>query len=334
MPEQWIADNVVADINNGVVTIRIELPRTTMPGKKAEDVAEEIWYQERLDAISLAQKKNETKSVCLTRKGSRTLKRSRLRLGGGFVQIQGDNIVIPRRDSKAPRRPCAFTECSGIFEDTNNDYIKTMLLESVEVVRFKDGVLYIPELPGELGKQYNDDIADETVKAVKAVNDDLGHVAIPLTTKKVCVEIVKPKTYTLLQFDNKDKIPIVHTAEVDTSSLECVGFLHYIDLPQDVCFQDTECSSKDEYLRRETHVINYKTGDDTVWKEGSSRSSTLEKEFEQIEKEWVNEPVEESDRLYATEKLRAAIEEWPSSLGEANGLQLFLNPPSAYGELN
>jgi hypothetical protein len=302
----WIVDNVDVYADGGIVTIRIDAPNVGMSRKEAGNVADKNWYRRQLDAISVSKEREYTVTIPLTRKDSR------LRLGGGFVHIQADSIVIPQRDATAPTRPLVFTECSGVFDIDRRDYLEAMLIESAEIVRFsEDGVLYIPRLSGEMAR-YNQAIEEETVAAARLAR-------IPFaSTMPIGVEVVALINYATLHFASVTPIKLGFAAEIDTSSLEFIGLLRYPDLPN-VRFQDTEGFFKSDgqfqYLQRETHVINYKTGEDSVWQNGKiTRNSTVETEIDKID-------LGKSGGIFATEKLQTAIRGLPF---DAPGLKLFL----------
>ena len=146
--EFWIADDVIAHVENGEVSISIKRPIRSLPEKKAQEVADKIWFEAQLRKLELARKRKETIDIPLTD----SFRRSSLRLGGGFLIVQGKRIILIRRSKDAPRRACLLCECGGVYEvvDTDpyhpsNDFIASLLKESAEVALIRGDMVYVPE---------------------------------------------------------------------------------------------------------------------------------------------------------------------------------------------
>ncbi len=79
----WIADDVIAHVDHGEVTINIQRPIRSLPRERAENVANKNWLETQLHELNLAKKQRNTIDIPLTDRSIR----SSLRLGGGFVII-------------------------------------------------------------------------------------------------------------------------------------------------------------------------------------------------------------------------------------------------------
>ena len=302
----WIIDHAIASIIKGDTTIQIAFQTRTCSRDEAFCVADKNWLANQLTEIKRAREKRLTVKIPLTKEGSA------LRLGGGFLQVQGDTIVVPQRNPMAQLRPLVLCECGGVFDNLTSDYFEMMLTESAEIIRLgSDGTLYIPQLDGE-ASQYNKAIEEETISAAELAG-------IPFSqTKEILVEIVTPLNSVTVQFADSMPFKVVLSAEVDTSSLESVGIIRYPDLP-DVRCQDTECFTTDgkhfRYLARKTHVIDYQKGIDTIWQNGAViRTRALTEELAEID-------LKKTNGRYTNEKLEEAIKNLPFS---APALQVFL----------
>lgn len=145
--EFWIADDVVAHVDNGEVTISIQRPTHSLPKSKAEKVADAIWLEGQLHKLEIARKQRDTVNIPLTDR----LRRSSLRLGGGFLIVQGKRIILIRRSNDAPRRACELCECGGVYEvveedpyDPSNDFIASLLKECAELALIQEKRVYVP----------------------------------------------------------------------------------------------------------------------------------------------------------------------------------------------
>jgi hypothetical protein len=302
MQKLWIIHNAIARIEKGTVTIQIDAPRHSLPRVEAFNVADKTWLANQFAKIQEAVRDQLTKVIPLTKEDSR------IRLGGGFLHVQGNTIVIPQRDARASLRPLVFCECGGVFEesfegeDWRRDYLATMLTESAEIVRLgPDDTLYIPKLDGE-ASQYNKAIEEETISAAE-------QAGIPFSrTKAITIEMIVPRNPVTIQFADKMPFQVVFTMEVDTSSLEAVGILRYPDLPN-VRFQDTECFARNPgdsgYLARQTHVIDVESGWDIVYQKGAVlRQAPLADELARIDRQ-------KTQGRYTNEKLEEVIKNLP-----------------------
>jgi hypothetical protein len=306
MANLWIIDDAKVKITPGQVLLQIKAPTRSLPRDEAFNVADKEWLKAQMEIIEQTRKKGETAEIPLTKAGSS------LRLGGGFLHVQGNAIVVPRRDAKVRLRPLVFCECGGMFEDSGDDYVEHLLTESVEIARFSDdGILYVPQLSGEAAR-YNSVIEKEMVQVARLSK-------IPFsTTEYVSVDIVPPTNSVRLCYGDVMPLSVALTAEIDTSLLVCVGILKYPDMPH-IRFQDTEGYMKDgQYncINREIHVIDYQTGKDNVW-QGSKviRTSSLEEELSKID-------LEKSGGLYSNEAVQEVVKGFPFA---APALQLFLS---------
>lgn len=235
----WIVDDAIAYVDNGAVTLQIDKPTRHLPRRMAFEVADRIWFAGQMRELEIARKRGETKEIPLTDRR----RRSSLRLGGGFMITQGTKLVVVRRTLDAPR-PGQFCECGGVFEftpqdpkdpeDVRNDYIASLLRESQEIVLIQGSSLYIPQLApspfGQIGFQppgtldsYNCIIEDEVEEQIKG-----AHIPVTLENiKRFWIKILDYEQSVRLQFGYSPEVSVEITAEIDTSSLECVGVLSF-----------------------------------------------------------------------------------------------------------
>jgi len=240
--EFWIADDVIAHVENGDVTISIQHPTRSHPKEKAEKVADPIWLEGQLRKLELARKQRETTDIPLTDR----LKGSFLRLGGGFLIVQGKRIILIRRDKEAPRRKCQLCECGGIYEvvetdpyDSSNDLIASLLKECAEVALIRGDKVYIPEFvtisktslsfqPSGLRiKEYDEIVSKEFEQEIKSAK--LPVINEQYNFYKFHASILNYENSVKLQFADSPAISVDFTAELETSSLEFVGVLSFPD---------------------------------------------------------------------------------------------------------
>lgn len=279
----WIVDQAVAIVENGRVTLQIDLPTRYLPRSKAFHVADKIWFANQMRELEIARQQRVTKEIPLTDRR----RRSSLRLGGGFMITQGKRLVMARRHMDAPR-PGQFCECGGVFEamvpssqddqaDVINDYIAALLKESQEIAIIRGDTLYIPQLspspleqigfqpPGKLDA-YNKIIENELkMEAEKA------HV--PFNSDKVRYFWMKLLDYdqsVRLQFAYSPELSVEITAEIDTSSLECVGVL---SLPENLF------TASISYLEEKILTLKKKAN------KNPSEELIIEKNIKKIQKE-------------------------------------------------
>lgn len=238
----WVADDVVAYVENGNVTISIQRPLRTLPKAKAYKVADPIWFEAQLRKLDLARRRGETAEIPLTDR----LRRSCVRLGGGFLIVQGKRIILFRRTIDAPRRASEFCECGGIFEvgtttdpfETTNDLIASLLKESPELALIRGERLYVPQLAtGEtsIGFQPPDIHVSEYDKIMlEELEQEAKGSRIPITNGPIrptrfYVTMLNYERSAKLQFAYSPAVSVDFTAEIDSSSLEFVGVLNFPD---------------------------------------------------------------------------------------------------------
>ena len=238
----WVADDIVACVENGNVTISIQRPLRTLSKEKAYKVADPIWYEAQLRKLELARRRGDTVEIPLTDR----MKRSSVRLGGGFLIVQGKKVVLFRRTIDAPRRASEFCECGGVFEvgattdpfDITNDFIASLLKESPELALIRGERLYVPQLAtGELSigfqpsdinfDDYHQIMLDELKSEIK--ESKLPITKGPIRPTPFYVKILNYEQSAKLQFAYSPAISVEFTAEIDSSSLEFVGVLSFPD---------------------------------------------------------------------------------------------------------
>lgn len=236
----WIVDDAIAYVEDGRVTLQVSKPTRHLPRAQAYHVADKIWFAGQMGQLDLARRRGDTKEIPLTDRR----RRSSLRLGGGFMITQGHKLVVVRRQLDAPR-PGQLCECGGVYEfmghdfendptDVRNDFVASLLKESQEIALVRGDTLYVPQLapsPGEqLGFQppgalhaYNaimeEELKHEAQKACLPIN--------PSKVRKFWMKLLEYDQAITLEFAYSPPLSVEVTAELDTSSLECVGVLSY-----------------------------------------------------------------------------------------------------------
>jgi hypothetical protein len=266
----WIVDDVVAYVEKGAVTLRIGAPDRALPKNLSYNVADKIWYAGQMRELEIARQQGETKEIPLTDRK----RRSSLRLGGGFMITQGTKLLLARRSFTANRRPGQFCEFGGVFEvvnpkdkdDISNDFIASLLRESLEIAIKKGSRIYVPQLsaitnnitpdtpevnvyfqPPDISlEDYNTVIREELLEECERAripNYDSGEVA------SFYMKILDYERSVKLHFGYSPEISVEITAEVDTSSLECVGVLSFpenIDLAAITYLEEMATSGAEE----------------------------------------------------------------------------------------
>lgn len=286
----WVADDIVAYVDNGDVTISIQTPLRALPRAKAYRVADAIWFEAQLRKLDLARRRGETTVIPLTDR----LRRSSLRLGGGFLIAQGKRVILFRRTIDAPRRASEFCECGGVFEvgattnpfDISNDFIASLLKESPELALVRGTRLYVPQLApraGSTGFQPPDiDFSDYNQIMQQELEDEVRAAKLPVTAGHMrptpfYVTILGYERSIKLQFSHSPSISVEFTAEIDTSSLEFVGVLSF---PDDV--DHAALSFLENHIHRLKRLVEEKragSGDQDALKQFEDERGALETEM-------------------------------------------------------
>lgn len=269
----WVIDDAVAIIDNGRVTLQIDKPTRHLPRKEAFHVADKVWFAEQMRQLEVARKRGETKEIQLTDRR----RRSSLRMGGGFMITQGTKLVVVRRHLDAPR-PGQLCECGGVFEfiqqdfeddpeDVRNDYVASLLKESQEIVLIQGDVLYIPQLapsplqqigfepPGTLDA-YNRIIEEEMKNEVTK-----AHIPVDINkARHFWIKMLDYERAVRLEYAYSPALSVEVTAEIDSSSLECVGVLSF---PEDIgtsvkVFLEEQLSVAEKKLESESDAAKKK----------------------------------------------------------------------------
>ncbi len=284
----WIIDRAVAYVESGRVTIQIDKPTRHLTRKDAFKVADKIWLAGQMRELEIAKQRGETKVIPLTDRRRRSSLR---RLGGGFMITQGTNLVVARRDLAAPR-PGQFCECGGVFEvreqpqddplDVSNDFVASLLNESQEIVIKRRDILYIPQLPPSSSAQssfhppgtldaYNKTIEHEVRREVKKAYIQVAKY------RKFWMKILDYDQAVRLQYAYSPELSVEITAEVDRSSLECVGVLSF---PEDI--DKAVIAFLEDSMSRLTEELNEATSNKLQLE---NRINTAKVELEQAREE-------------------------------------------------
>jgi hypothetical protein len=285
----WIIDEAVAEVAAGKITFHIAPPSRSLPPEEAVRAADREWYRGQIAKLIEARESGHTARIPLTRAGSS------LRLGGGFLQTEGDFIVVSRRSADAHARPLVLAEAGGVFDTEWAELQEMFFAESAEIIRLDEkAMVCLPRLEGRLAR-YNATIEKETLR----ISDralELRHAGV----RGLAVEVVPPRNSALVRFGDLPPLEMAFAAEADSSSLELIGIMRYPDCGN-LRYFDGECDFKGDRLiplHREIHRINRFTGEDVVWQNGAIlRRSRLEEEMKRID-------LAKSGNRYVTEKLR------------------------------
>jgi hypothetical protein len=254
----WIVDQVVAYVEDGIVTLQIDKPTRHLPWEKlisqkwpgeteereemvgmAIKAADPLWYAGQSRKLEVARETRQTTEIPLTDRR----RRSSLRMGGGFMIVQGTKLVVPRRDIDAPTRPGQYCECAGVFEvlpsdsvndpeDLRNDYVASLLRETAEIALVRGGTLFVPQLALSWEERtlyqppiplnfYNAILEEEALGTAQSANIPFEKIV------RMWVKILDYEEVVRLQFAYSPQVSIEIAAETDTSSLECVGVISY-----------------------------------------------------------------------------------------------------------
>lgn len=182
-----------------------------------------------------------------------------LRLGVGSLHVEGDCIILIRRDAGASREPNAYDVAAGVFDDRWVDPLQALFGEAVEVLRTKNDFVFY--LISDVISHYEDSIKEEYGRVSRLVAKKNKLFPLPTT-------IVSIKDGFFLRYNTRD---------YNTSGLIAIephnGSLEYIlilNIPtEDYVYWDGELLKEKIPLNREIHKINIKTGEIEVWRRGS-----------------------------------------------------------------
>ncbi len=99
----------------------------TIPTKRVNEVVK--FYKGKLNEVILADEDNPVS------------------LGGGFVQIDGQDVLFVKRDLNAIRKPGLLDISAGLFDEIFRNPVEMMVSETAEIVRRQgeDFILPVPE---------------------------------------------------------------------------------------------------------------------------------------------------------------------------------------------
>ena len=237
--ELWIIDHAEAIVEDGHVTLRVEPPTRHLPRKKAFEVADKNWFAGQMHKLEMARQTKRTETIPLTRPNGK----SSLRMGGGFMITQGTKLVVLRRSADG-LRPEQLCECGGLYEyvennetGLENDFIASMLHESQEITLFRGNTMFIPRL-APLSYSFQDKSRKSLQDYHRVIQGEDIRVSLKAKYWPETNERFEPRHFwvKMLEFENSVRlefgdsspaIPVEIAAEIDTSSLECVGVLSY-----------------------------------------------------------------------------------------------------------
>ncbi len=314
----YIISDVMAKIVDGKVTIEINNPEAVESFNDAKTCANEGWYSNQIALLELVRQRRVDKQIPLT--SDSVDPPSRLRLGGGFLQLEktisGRRIVVSKRRSEGLRSGM-LCESGGIHD--KEDYILMMILELAEIARYTDDTLYIPRLTRffDYGQQdldyYNKELESEVIREAREIGIE-GHECCYINV----ISHTLASSVTVI-YNGKPSIYGEVVSEVDSSSLEFVGVVEYdmrgVDV-EELKYQDTERPSKEEDKQlRATAIIDLQEDLVQLWPEVDypiCPSQMGEPEPTELVDVLHTIDLARTGGRYANEKLCAILEKLPS----------------------
>ncbi len=221
----------------------------TIPTKRVNEVVK--FYKGKLNEVILADEDNPVS------------------LGGGFVQIDGQDVLFVKRDLNAIRKPGLLDISAGLFDEIFRNPVEMMVSETAEIVRRQgeDFILPVPE-ENAIKSDYI-----ETLK--KEFKKSLDSLKVSGRVREVKANVLQDESYTVLEYDGEESIGVIVSLEPDSGSVEIIGVLK-VDLTS-AEYSDGEYRSAAEGLlplNREIHQVNLNSLVDRVWRGFKQISAT------------------------------------------------------------
>jgi hypothetical protein len=268
--QYWIVDEAVAYVDSGIVTLQIDTPRRKLPMQMAQYVADPIWFGGQMRELEVARQRGETKVIPLTdrrRRSSLRLGGGFMITQGNALVVVRRGQDAPRRPGQLCECGGVF-EVAEVPSSGNpgpepdrdsvgDDYVAALLKECAEIAIVIGGTLCIPQLPPSppfyVSKRSNSPADDRDLQPPqnagfqppckldfynRAIEQELlteaERARIPYVQGRIAKFWMKALDYeraVKLQFGYSPELSVEITAEIDTSSLECIGVLSF---PNDV----------------------------------------------------------------------------------------------------
>ncbi|MFH1650299.1 MAG: hypothetical protein ABIA93_07180 [Candidatus Woesearchaeota archaeon] len=237
---------------------------------------------------------------------------------GGMLQVIGDYVVFPQRGFDAPSSPGKLDVCAGRTTPEDRSAWRDLVIREglEEIVSFDGNSLVVPEL--DEYPAIGDVILGEAEKA--GLNTS--------KTSKAQVEVYWPKKNRIVVREDGNVLEDFEASYVilpELSSVEVLGIVK-IAIPGKFIPYDTETFMNGGTVtpvNRNIFVVNYKTGETTIYSRGTQTySGTLTGALTHTKTKieaFLKRPVSSEDIV--SPKLRFVVENWPvESLGNAEGL--------------
>ncbi len=330
------AYDVVAKLDASGLTIDLFEQDYTAPFKTATKFSQTDFFKSRIEELYdvIEQRKNATVELTKSWPSPSWIRGWQ----GGLVNVVECNgekyVMFNQRSVDAPIRPGVLDisagRCDDGKEDAQHDWLEQIIREGVEEIVTKTNgsvggnekqLVYIPHFKQDLYSRYSEPVGSkilEEVRRAKIPYDGILYTEITMLPPKQHAKI-KIHPYEN-PGDTSYEIPRAGFAfEADNSSMELFMYaVRKMDLG-DLKYQDTECLPNGEYLHCNTVVINARSGEYVIWKDGAAfkTGDDVAGLIKYIED---NAPADKRAGLIATEKVIAAIKNWPDELGPNNGL--------------
>lgn len=229
------------------------------------------------------------------------------RLGGGLQIIQNGYLVGPVRGPDAPRKPCCLDISAGLMEPDEGMKSTQVREGAEEVVRIKDGKIFLPDLVEEAG--VIEQVTSTIAEAIEDGESSFSHgfelefydsrVEVPTGTEEVWIQ-----GHSLHDWETG-----VTVEEENTSSYELLNYV-VENPPEKVHPIDTEVVEKEDgenlWLNRIVYRFHPMTGDAELYRSGEKIfSGTFPEMIEKLRQELRHEPG-------FTKKIKASLEGLPA----------------------
>lgn len=233
------------------------------------------------------------------------------RLGGGLQIIQNGFLVGPVRGPDAPRKPSCLDISAGLMEPDEGMKSTQVREGAEEVVRIRDGKIFLPDLVKEAGVV--EQVTSTIAEAIEDESSPFEHgfdiefyeseVKVPTRTKEVWIQ-----GHSMHDWESG-----VTVEEENTPSYELVNYV-VENPPEGVHPIDTEVVERENqenlWLNRMVYRFHPMTGESELYRSGEKIfSGQFSGMVEKLREELGHEPG-------FTKKVKAVLEGLPPEEGE------------------
>lgn len=183
-----------------------------------------------------------------------------VRLGGGFAQLEANNLILLKRDELATRMHGALDIPAGLFDEQWRTPLEMMFAESVEVLRLYDSFLAYPQIA-----EYEDVI----IRELEDISGKLRQMGVYVEEfKGLPSKILEMKSPLVeVAYENEKMHDVALAFEYDKGpSIELVGLLDVENPGYEFRYSDGEIGPHGSLLNREVHIIDLTTMHARVWR--------------------------------------------------------------------